>query len=730
MAVEQQPEEAAAPPAPASAPAPAPSGAPSLSARLAAVQVELRPELEVSRHHFRREVSYILRDPITFQSHRFSAADYRVLTSLKSYRTLAEAFEQLVEQGHLQRDAEERFYQFVFSMHKIGFLKLPISDDATLYKRHQAKQAAKRSQAYRAVLSYQVPLFNPDAFLERTMRYVRPVFTTPAYAAWVLLVSVAGLLIAKHWEEFSAPVMSIFQSDNLPILWATLVLLKVAHEFGHAYACKNFGGHVPEMGMIFIMFTPCAFVDATASWGFSKRSQRLFVCLAGMYVELAIAALATLLWAVTPPGTLRSVLHNIIVLASIVTIGFNINPLMRYDGYYALSDILEIPNLRARSSAYALDFSRRVALGLKSQRDWGSLKLRFFLLSFGLSSAVYKATLILGISTVIATKFLAAGLFLGSAYFANEIYRILRRSLPYLWYSQEASSVRSRAVALSLLGLVLLPAGIMAVPLPGHVRTTGLVAHERETTVRAEAHGFLDQLLVQPGDLVESGAELARLGDPEARATLNGVEAERDAAFIKQQVFASIAPAQEARERLHLEQLEQELRFRQERLAKLAVLAPAGGRVAAAMDESEQGQYVAQGAAIATIVSGPRTVRALLTEEDIADTRPAVGQDVEFRALAMPERVFHGTFARVTPAGSRKLNPIFHEHLDLSQFALNPVTGQSARNLFEVEILLDADVPAAIARGMTGILRMDARPEPIGRKILRKVVLFVDRLAN
>lgn len=708
----------------------APEAPKSMAEQLAEAHVELRPDLEVSRHIFRDEISYIIRDPVTFETQRFSAADYKVLCTLHVDRTLSEVLDTLIADDSLRQEDGERFYQFIFSLHKSGLLKLPVSDESTLYKRHLAKKQAKRAQAFKSILFKQVPLVNPDRFLERTIHLVRPLFSTYAFAAWGVLMAVAGWVLLRSWDEFTEPVLDIFTGPNIPFLWATLIVLKLAHELGHAYACKHYGGHVPEMGAYFIMFTPCAFVDATSSWSFPKKRHRLFVCFAGMYVEIALAAMALLLWSVTPPGFVRSVLHNVIVLGSVVTIGFNINPLMRYDGYFALSDFLEIPNLRSRANAYALAAGKRLVLGLETSKNWGSVKLRVFLLSFGAASAIYKVTLIIGISMIIATKFFTAGLLLGSMYFIGEINGILKKAIPYLWHSEEASTVRKRAIALSVVCLGALPLAIMAIPVPEHVRAPGLIAREIETTVHLESSGFLDEMLVQAGDSIESGDPVARLSDAEAEGSHKNTLAQLEAATIKQRIFAATDISQAAVEKERTRQLEQQTTFSAERLAKLRPNAPATGIVIQAIDHRERGRIVQPGEPLAIIASGARIVRALLTEEDLAACQPKVGQTVEFRSVGLPNQVLHGVISRVTPAGTRELDPLFKEHLDLTHFSLNPATGLTARSHFEIEVTLDAEVPSTLRRGMTGILRLPGATEPFGKKILRKALLFADRLAS
>lgn len=704
--------------------------APSLADRLGQAHVELRSDLEASRHVARGEVCYVLTDPLNFTSHRFSRADYAILIRLGAERPLSEIFEELVNVGELYEEDSERFYGFVFSLHKIGFLNLPISDEKSLYNRHIAKRNAKRSQAFKSVLFFQIPLWQPDVFLTRTAQWARPFFSRAAFTTWLLLVGLAAWVVAHNWTEFTAPVGDIFRNENLPLLWISLIALKAAHEFGHAYATKLLGGHVPEMGLFMMVFTPCAYVDASAAWGFSRKRDRLIVNFAGMYVELLFAALAVLAWSVTPPGLWRSVLHNVVMLASVITIGFNINPLMRYDGYYALSDYLEIPNLRARSQAEGVRLLKRLTLGVKTTGE-ASGGLRAFLVSFGAASALYKVTLVLGISATIAIKFPAVGLVMGAAYMGSELWGILKRSVPYLWSAEETSAVRTWAVSLALLIVAGLPIGLSALPVPSSVTTVGVLSAETDIVLRAETPGFVRKLSFAHGTNVARGEVLLQLDDPEVSTQLEAVEGRLAVAELRLAQSRGEGPAVEQQESERVRQLLRERDQRSAELDELQVKSPVSGRIVGGIEGRDLGRYVVRGEPVASLVAGATVVRALLSEEDLVSSRARPGSPTEFRSKAQPGQTWRGEVKRIIPAGRREFDQPFAAHLDPAEYSVNPMTGQATRSQFELEVILDeAEAALALPHGMTGSLRFEGQSEPLGLSLMRRSLTFVRRLTN
>ncbi len=673
---------------------------------------------------------YVLQDPLTFQSHSFTVEDYAILSRLSIENTLEECFESLVVHGKVELDDAELFYQFIFSMHRIGFLKLPVSDGDTLYLRHQARIDAKKKGRFASIMFMPIPLINPDQFLNRTMPYIRHLCTARAFKIWMALVAFASLVLIQSWEEFQRPVADIFSGGNLPLLWLTLIGLKVVHEFGHAYACKYFGGHVPEMGVMLILFTPCAFVDASASWTFKKKSERLMVCMAGMYVELAIAAIALLAWSVTEPGIARECLHNIVLLASIVTIGFNVNPLMRYDGYYALSDIVEVPNLRARSADYATAVLKKWTLGVPIKNLPETSTLRLGLLTFGIAGAIYKVGLVLGISIAIAFKFLFGGMLLGAYYFGGELIKIVKQLIPYLWHSEEVSSKKLRARFYGLAIVCGLPLAVMAIPVPNNVKSPGVVVGGSETIIRAEAAGFLSAVSVEVGQRIEPGTELMQLVEHDKTANLAMTQAELDGAILRERVLKGVEPAQAAQERRRIEQLEERLLYNQLDLERLSITEAEGGLLLSSLRPEDIGRHIKRGEEVATISRGVPRIRALLTEEHVASTLPDIGTEVQFRSYDDPTRVYNGVIHRINPAGSRELHRDIMDHVDLAEFALNPATQRASRAQFELEVTLETDAWVHLRHGMTGRVRIIGESETFAAVWYRKLITLVNRLAG
>ncbi len=701
-----------------------------LAERLRSVQVGLRSDLEVSRHTFRGEPSYVVRNPITFQSHNLSLHDYQILVALNNEKDLGDVFAELLASGRLNQSQEEEFYAFVLNLQQLGLLNLPVSDGKALYKRFKNRQVSQRRANLTGFLFWRVPLFNPDAMLDRTMRYVAPLFSRTAFVLWIILMVVCAGILTKRWDDFKEPLQTILVAKNLLGMWILLVTLKVVHEFGHAYICKRFGGKVPEMGAFFVCMTPCAYVDASASWGFASKRERIAVSLGGMYVESMVACIALLVWNATGPSMLNSFAHQTVTLASIVTIVFNINPLMRYDGYYILSDLVEIPNLRERSAAQVKMVCKRFLLGVRSEVLPFSFSGRVLLFVYGLCSSVWKVFLVTAICTGIALKIYVLGALIGAFYAITVLWGMLSKFVSYLWMSPETDSVRYRAIALGMLVIVGIPLGLTTIPIYMPIQIQGVVAAASETPIYAPAAGFLRTNPVKAGQEVEVKSLLYVLDNAQIHANAKIAKADYDISRLKAQSVFEQDPSGAAMTRRRAEHLGQVLHQSQRDVENLSTLAPVAGKVVDCDNTLHAGRFVKEGERVATITSGGWTVRALTTAEGLADIKPRVGQKVRVRLSGLVSEELTGTIAKVAVTGSPTIPMTALTQLGGGTIAVDPSTMNASEPFFEITIDLDPAETNIAHRGMSVFISCSAQPQTVGVRLYRSGLRFLNLLRS
>lgn len=707
--------------------APPPPAPDAIAPRLRGVMVGLRTDLEVHRHVFRGLPSYVIRDPLTLAVHRVSAEDYQIVAALTPEVTLNTTFERMVERKLIEQDHEEDFYRFILSLHSLGFLNLPVPDNQSLYERRAKKLQAKRKAKLTGFLFMQIPLWNPDTFLQRTQHLVAWAFSRWATAVWLMVVLAAGVILAKNWQDFFTPIGTIFTLERLVGLWFTLVGMKVLHEFGHAYVCRLRGGEVPEMGVFLLAGTPAAYVDATSSWGFTDRRDRLAVVLAGVYVELFIAALAIFTWATTSSAAVQIIMFDIVLVAGVATVLANLNPLMRFDGYYLASDLLEIPNLRGTSQKYTISLLKRLAVGTPVAYVPYGRWTRVFFVFFGTASALYKITIVLGISALLATKALWLGISLAAFYVGTELFKALRGAASFLLHSEEAASRRIRAGAIAFAAYAVVPAILVLLPVPRQLKASGTVGREIEVMQYPAAPGFLESLEASDGSLVHPGDPVAEIRNDELAQQLLDVASRLELATIRAVAAISGEPSERLLADRSVESLEFEAGRLRERTRALKLVASEGGTVHRLVSSSDRGRYITPAEPIAVVSSGGTVVRALVRADAFAALEPTVGDTVRFRPSSDPTLDFGATITRVTPTGSRAIGHLALTGEGGGDIPVSPLTGEANEPYFEVEALLDANADS-LPYGATGRIVLGTHAEPVAQSLWRGALRLMQRL--
>ena len=222
-----------------------------------------------------------------------------------------------------------------------------------------------------------------------------------AVAICLGLIASSLILFGVQFEHFHRTMpefQQFFAWPNLLYLWITLGLTKILHEFGHGLTCKHYGGECHEMGMMLLVFSPTLFCDATDSWMLPNKWHRILIASAGMYVEILLSAFAIFLWWNTESGLVHHLCLNVFLVTTFTTVIFNANPLMRYDGYYILSDFLEIPNLRTKATKMLKDKFAWICLGIESRPDPFEPETgRNWLALYAIAASLYRVLVLSGI---------------------------------------------------------------------------------------------------------------------------------------------------------------------------------------------------------------------------------------------------------------------------------------------------------------------------------------------
>lgn len=453
-------------------------------------------------------------------------------------------------------------------------------------------------------LFIRIPLVRPDRFLTAMLPLARPFYTRTA-ALIVACLGLLGLLLAvRQWPVFTSTFLHFFDAAGLVWYGAALAFAKVLHELGHALTAKRYGCRVPTMGVAFLVLMPVLFTDTTDTWRLPDRRRRLTVGAAGMIAELGLAAIATFLWGFLPDGPARSAAFVVATVTWIMTLAVNLNPFMRFDGYYLLSDLAGIDNLQDRAFAQAKWRLRETLLGLgEPPPEPLPPRLRRFMLVYAYGTWVWRFLLFLGIALLVYHMFFKA---LGLVLFAIEIgwFIVLPvvRELRVWWDKRTALTVNRHIVASGLvLGLMLLA---LVLPWQGSVTVPAMQRGTAHAWLFPPVPARVVSVDLTPQARVTEGQVLARLAAPQLDHEI--AQSERRIA-IRTALVRRQAASDETADNIHVlrHQLISErtrLRGLRERQAQLTVRAPHDGVIGAVADGLRPGRWLPLDAPLALIV--------------------------------------------------------------------------------------------------------------------------------
>lgn len=694
--------------------------------RIAQQRVSLRSHVRIRRQFFRGERWYVLQDPFNNQFYRVRPAAYEFLVRLHPERTIDAVWNECFEADPDHAPGQEEAIALLAQLHAANLLHSALpADSAQLFERYTKRRQRETRAYWLNIMFARVPLLDPDAFLKRCLPAAKLAFSWIGLAVWVLVIGTALKTLADHASLLKDDTQGILAPENLPWLYVGLVLIKAVHEFGHAFACRRFGGEVHTMGVMFLLFTPIPYMDATASWSFRSRWERALVGGAGMIVELFVAALATFVWAGTGPGVVHAVAYNMMFVAGVSTVLFNANPLLRFDGYYILSDLLDIPNLHQRSTRQLHYLVERYAFGCrKAVSPARSRREANWLVVFAITSGVYKILVFAAVLFFIADQFLILGLIMAAvcavAWVCVPIYKLIT----YLSASPRLERNRPRAIAVcagTVAGIALLTA---VLPFPNHFRAPGILQAKSYSVLATPVDGTVAELLTTEGATVEPGQPLFRLVNPEldlrvaaARAQLEETEAMQRRAL--REATADLQPL--ASRATAMRQL---LDRMLEEQAALLVRAPHAGRWVAPMLLDLKGAWVERGTPVGQVVDGSQFYFSAIVSQNEASRLFA--REIERSAVKL-----RGQAGLTLPVTSQVVIPAERRNLPsaalgwagggaLAVSATDASGTQATEPFFEVRATVSNAGPVQL-HGRGGSIRFELPAEPLMAQWSRRV---------
>jgi putative peptide zinc metalloprotease protein len=574
--------------------------------RVAGLKAKLRSSAQISRQFYRGERWYVVRDPAGNQFHRLSDAAYRFIGLLDGSRTVEQAWD--ICGGQLADDAptQPEIIQILSHLYSANLIEADITPDATvLLRRHKQLNKRKMQNRLMNVLFPRIPLWDPDQFLVRWMPVVRVLFSKVGAIIWLIVIAFALGAVAQNWPALKTGASNAIDPKNWLWLWAVFVLIKLIHELGHAFSCRRFGGECHEMGIMFLVFIPTPYVDASSAWAFPSRWQRMFVGAAGMIVELFVASLLLFFWvSVGDKNSLPAELaYNAILIASVSTVIFNANPLLRYDGYYILSDFLEIPNLRQKSTEYAMGLIKRHVFRIKATQPLPPPAQRFWLFMYAVSSSIYRVFVGFVIILVVAYRIPVLGVLMAIGGVATWLLVPVFKLSKYLLLEPELHRKRGRAALFcgAVAALAIISIGLLRFWVD--VDAQGIAEADHHEVIHTEVPGFVTSIVAHDGQSMRTGDIILVCQDKEMEAELAQLEAEMRGLKAQWQAASVSDQAEKGIIEEAIRPIAEKINDVKRRIDALTIRAPIDGTLVAPNLTEMQGAFLPRGQQVATVAA-------------------------------------------------------------------------------------------------------------------------------
>jgi putative peptide zinc metalloprotease protein len=579
----------------------------------------------------------------------------RLVNSIE--HTVQEIWDDLIK--HLGDDAptQDDVVKLLIHLDEQGIFAYESAPDAATLVRRRDERLQQKRKAMVNPFAFRVPLGNPSEYLKR-LKWLEVPFVNMGFVwLWALMVGIALLACVSNWPEIkSHGVANLGTPYYIFLLWLSFPFIKAVHELAHAITVMRWGGEVREYGFTLFLLVPAPYVDASDAGSFRHRKQRAFVGAAGIIAELALASLALFVWLNVQPGMVKDIAFVTMFVASVSTLVFNGNPLLPFDAYYVLSDVVDVPNLSSRSKKYWNNVLRRMVLGrdgvvsehmAKGEKKW---LVGYFPLSMCYRVFVFGA-IIVWVGSKSLVLGVLAGLFVASTFIVLPLWKTIGEILSAA--SAYGSQRRSwLALAGILAGLFLL---IGVLPAPHNTLADGVVWLPDQARVRAKTGGFVTQVLVRNGESVAPGRTLLILEDSALLADKQALESQLERA--RTQRYAAMFEDAERAQKLEeeIDRLGGELRRVEQKISDLEIRSHVAGHLVMPRQDDLIGIFVKQGSTLGYVFEAEQiAVRAAVPEYDAALIREDT-RGIAVRISDRPEQRIIAELVRDIPAATWEL---------------------------------------------------------------------------
>ena len=689
---------------------------------------DLKPRLSgdvtVARHVYRGVPWYVLYRASTSAYHRVESREFELINGFDGIETVDALWQRAIESRDAEAPTQPELMDLLAQLHEADLLTIDRRlNPEMLFSR--GKEAARKDTRARFLnpLYLRFRLIDPNDLLSRLAWLGRGLFGRAGACAWLGLMALTLIQIAPLWPQlrYEFAAFDFFAPANGIGFFLVFPVIKLLHEISHGLAVKRYGGDVHEMGVALLVLLPIPYVDASAAAAFPDKHHRMLVGAAGILMELGIAAVAALIWAVSEPGRVHDLAFMIMLVGGLSTVVFNGNPLLKFDGYYVLADALEMPNLADRSKRHLLGRLKHRLFGIPDPAEvvhdaWEPV----WLTGYAITSTAYRLMLMISIAYMLSGRLFFFGVALAIWIVAMQLVLPSWKLLRFL--AEQTGARRARALAVSS-ALACVTVGLLGwLPVPLNTVTRGIVWLPENAIVRTSSRCEVVEVLASPGEVVQPGDTLFRCDDAELNSEVAVLQGQLDELSAERAGLDTVDRAKRQMLDNEIATLtSRRLRARQRQQA-LTVVAQAAGSFTVAGERALAGQHLDQGAVAAYIVPDrERTVRVALEQSDVGYLADGIQRiEVFFPARPDSPAPFTTRIVRQTPQASARVPSPALTTLGGGNLVADTgdATGHTAiEPVFDVQLAWPTEAPDVPVGGHIDV-KFTHPPAPLARRLV------------
>lgn len=698
--------------------------------RVAEARPRLRSHVNIHQHSYRGELWYVLHDPISNTQHRLNGISYQIVGLMNGKNSLDDIWTIAIDRLGESLPSQQEIITLLGNLYQAGLVQSDkVPDLLEISSRKRRLKADKTWAKLKSPMSIKIPLIDIAPFLDKT-RWLPPIlFNKPVFVLWLLAMFWLAYQAVTHWAALSDNIVDrLLSAESLLQIWFVYPFVKLLHELAHGWAVRRWGGEVHELGVMFLVFIPVPYVDASASTAFRNKHERAIVAAAGIIMELSICAFAMLIYLGAEPGTVKSVAYNVLLIAGVSTLLFNGNPLLKFDAYYCLSDILEIPNLATRGSKQIGSIVREWLSSEKASIPVAQDRSEAIWLSiYAVASYFYRLFVTLSIALLVSVKFFYFGIALALWAIYSSILAPMNKALKGGVALFRNSRFRMRITVRSLSVVFLVVGGVFFLPLPNNNIVEGVIVGQPDSRVVVGVGGFVQRINVSGGVSVKEASKLLELDNQKLTSELKILRALGDE--IKHEYEKVVAKSAVGAQLLlsEMERLEQETSLLLQDIDALVVRSEQDGVYFSELIGVLPGLYLPQGALVGHVqAGGVQIARVAVRQEDAGDVRDNTLGIMIKLASNIPVEL-EGRLVGEVPSALFELPDPALSVVGGGDFALDPSSSDKAKTVlpvFQFDVALDYAEPLRI--GERAYVKFEHQPNTLwdkGYKATRQIFL-------